>query len=77
MHAVALALLAVNAFAYPVLVVALAVRLIVYFPSVLGDLNSHARGPGFFTVVAGTCVLGSQILRQRKRDTERRASSTP
>ena len=62
MPLVALTLLAVNAIAYPVLVIALTVRLIVYFPSVLGDLNSHARGPGFFTVVAGTCVLGSQIL---------------
>jgi tellurite resistance protein TehA-like permease len=25
------------------------------------DLSDHARGPGFFTVVAGTCVLGSQL----------------
>ena len=39
----------------------LAIRLVVYFPRVLDDLNSHARGPGFFTVVAGTCVLGSEI----------------
>ena len=62
MHAVALVLLAVNSIAYVALVIALAVRLVVYFPSVLRDLNSHARGPGFFTVVAGTCVLGSQVL---------------
>ena len=39
----------------------LAIRLIAYFPRVLEDLNSHARGPGFFTVVAATCVLGSQL----------------
>ena len=24
--------------------------------------RDHARGPGFFTVVAGTCVLGSQCV---------------
>jgi tellurite resistance protein TehA-like permease len=59
---VAVALLAVNAVAYAVLLTAFVIRLIVYFPSVLADLNSHARGPGFFTIVAGTCVLGTQIL---------------
>jgi tellurite resistance protein TehA-like permease len=25
-------------------------------------LNNHARGPGFFTVVAATCVLGTEIV---------------
>jgi tellurite resistance protein TehA-like permease len=62
MPAVAWALLAVNSIAYAVLVCMLTARLVVYFPRVLEDLNSHARGPGFFTVVAGTCVLGSQIV---------------
>ena len=62
MPRIAWALLAVNIGAYAVLVVALVVRLIAYFPRVLEDLNSHARGPGFFTVVAGTCVLGSEIV---------------
>ena len=59
---IAWALLAVNISAYAVLVCLLAVRLVAYSPRVLEDLNSHARGPGFFTVVAGTCVLGSQIV---------------
>lgn len=62
MPRVALTLLGVNVGAYAVLSVMLAVRLLRYFPRVLDDLNSHARGPGFFTAVAGTCVLGSQIL---------------
>ena len=57
----ALALLAINVCTYVVLTVMFAIRLLVYFPRVLDDLNSHARGPGFFTVVAGTCVLGSEI----------------
>jgi tellurite resistance protein TehA-like permease len=62
MPRIAWALLAVNLAAYAVLVLLLAARLITRFAHVLEDLNSHARGPGFFTVVAGTCVLGSQIL---------------
>jgi len=28
----------------------------------VADLTNHARGPGFFTWVAGTCVLGSQLV---------------
>jgi tellurite resistance protein TehA-like permease len=54
-------LLAINICAYAVLAVIFSIRLLVYCPRVLEDLNSHARGPGFFTVVAGTCVLGSEI----------------
>ncbi|HET9270831.1 MAG TPA: tellurite resistance/C4-dicarboxylate transporter family protein [Vicinamibacterales bacterium] len=62
MPRIAWALLAVNLAAYTVLTIGLATRLVAYFPRVIADLNSHARGPGFFTVVAGTCVLGSEIL---------------
>jgi tellurite resistance protein TehA-like permease len=62
MPRIAWTLLVINIGAYAVLTVMLAIRLLVYFPRVLADLNSHARGPGFFTVVAGTCVLGSEIV---------------
>ena len=34
----------------------------IYFPRLLADLKDHARGPGFFTLVAGTCVLGTQMV---------------
>lgn len=37
-------------------------RLFFYFPQLLSDLTSHTLGPGFFTLVAGTCVLGSQLI---------------
>lgn len=37
-------------------------RMIWYFPRFLADLTSHEAGPGFFTFVAGTCIIGSQIL---------------
>jgi hypothetical protein len=33
-----------------------------FFSRVKADINNHVRGPGFFTVVAGTCVLGSALL---------------
>lgn len=61
MPRIASALLVINIGAYAVLSVMFAIRLLAYCPRVLDDLNSHARGPGFFTVVAGTCVLGSEI----------------
>lgn len=36
-------------------------RLWRHFPRVVADLTSHDRGPGFFTLVAGTCVVGRQF----------------
>ena len=62
MPRIAWALLALNLVAYAVLGVLLLVRVVAYSGRVLADLRDHSRGPGFFTVVAGTCVLGSQIL---------------
>lgn len=62
MKTLALGLLFVNLVAYAVLGVLLVVRLGVFFARVKADLNDHVRGPGFFTVVAGTSVLGSELL---------------
>lgn len=45
--------------AYGVLWVLIVARCARYWPAVRADLTSHARGPGFFTMVAGTGVLGS------------------
>lgn len=58
---VARALLVINVVAYAVLGAMLAGRLLIYPRRVWEDLASHGRGPGFFTVVAGTCVLGTQL----------------
>ena len=62
MPAVAWPLVFVNIVAYAVLVVLLFLRLLRFFPRVVADLGDHVRGPGFFTIVAGTCVLGSQLI---------------
>jgi tellurite resistance protein TehA-like permease len=37
-------------------------RLVLYPTRVVADLRDHGRGPGFFTLVAGTCVFGTQLL---------------
>lgn len=55
-------LLVINLIAYAVLSFLLMIRVIGFYPRVKADLTDHTRGPGFFTVIAGTCVLGSQLL---------------
>src|SRR5688572_31139641 len=62
MRTVALALVAINVIAYVVLWLLLVLRLILFFSRIRADIGDHVRGPGFFTVVAGTCVLGSQLI---------------
>lgn len=37
-------------------------RIIRYRDAFLSDIKDHQHGPGFFTAVAGTCVLGSQFI---------------
>src|SRR4030095_7804125 len=62
MELVAWVLLAINLLAYAILCFLLLIRLLRFFPRVKADIMDHSRGPGFFTVVAGTSVLGSQLL---------------
>jgi tellurite resistance protein TehA-like permease len=62
MPGIAYGLLAINAVAYIILWLLTIWRLGAYFPRVAADLRSHARGPGFFTLIAGTCVLGTETL---------------
>lgn len=62
MKTLAVVLLVVNIVAYTVLWLLLLLRLLLFFPRVKDDINNHVRGPGFFTVVAGTSVLGSELL---------------
>ena len=57
-----LALLWLNAAAWIALVVLSILRMVRYPRRFFGDMVDHLRGPGFFTTVAGTSVLGSQCL---------------
>ena len=59
---IARALLVINVAAYIILWLLTLWRLFFYFPRLLADVQNHARGPGFFTLIAGTCVLGTQLL---------------
>jgi len=62
LRAIAWALLVINIACYTILCLLMAARLAWFFPRVLADIANHARGAGFFTLVAGTCVLGVQLL---------------
>jgi hypothetical protein len=55
--------------AYAVLWLLLLARLTFFGRRVIEDLISRTRGAGFLTVVAATCVLGSQcVILSRDRD---------
>lgn len=60
-RSLAIALLVANALFFVALWILTLARIVSYFPRVRADLRGHATGSGFFTVVAGTCVLGTQI----------------
>jgi tellurite resistance protein TehA-like permease len=57
-----LALLVLNLAFYAALVVLAVLRVVRHRDRVLADLLHHGRSVGFFTAVAATCVLGSQLL---------------
>lgn len=59
---IAAPLLKVNVLAYAVLCCLFLARFVLYPRAVFDDLRDHGRGPGFFTIVAGTCVLGAQTV---------------
>lgn len=56
------ALLVLNCLFYVVLWGLTILRMVYHGRRVAADLIDHLRGPGFFTLVAGTCILGSQFV---------------
>ena len=62
MPALSKALLALNILAYVVLWLLTLLRLIRHTGRFFGDMFDHLRGPGFFTAVAGSGVLGAQFV---------------
>lgn len=64
-HAIAEGLFLFNLVAYGILWILLILRMIWCFEEFLNDLTDHIRGPGFFTIVAATNVLGSQFVTQK------------
>lgn len=59
---IAVALLGFNVCAYLVLWTLTILRLARHRSELVRDLISHQQGPGFLTVVAGTCVLATQLI---------------
>lgn len=62
MQALGRGLFWVNVVAFGVLWALYGLRAVRHPRRLLADLTDHARGAGFFTTVAGTCVLGSQLV---------------
>lgn len=50
----------INIIAFFVLLLLYAGRILFFFPSFTRDLVSHAKGAGFLTLVAGSCILGTE-----------------
>ena len=61
-HLIAKALFWLNVGLYAVLWVLLITRVLRYRANIAADLRSHAKAPGFFTLVAAPCVLGNQCV---------------
>ena len=55
-------LFGINLVAFGILWLQTIARSIAFFPRLLADLLDYRRGPGFFTIVAATCVVGIQIM---------------
>jgi len=59
---IAIALFALNAVVYAVLWLLTILRLVHHRERLLADFQDHGRAVGFFTIVAATCVLGTQCV---------------
>ena len=62
MRSIAWTLFAIAVASYVCLALMLVGRIVFYFPRVIADLRDHGRGPGYYTIVAATCVLGTETL---------------
>ena len=58
----AVILFRLNIALYAILWLLLLGRIIFYPRHFLADLGDHSRGAGYFTTVAGTCILGTQFV---------------
>lgn len=62
MASIAYCLFVLNIVVFVVLWLLTGLRILLYRQRFLDDLKKHAVGPGFFTMVAGTCVIGVQFV---------------
>lgn len=62
MELISIGMFWLNIFFYLILCTAFLLRFTWYRKEFLADLFDHAKGPGFFTIVAATCILGTQFV---------------
>jgi tellurite resistance protein TehA-like permease len=62
MPALGVGLFLLNIGAYAALVALSALRIAWFASDFVSDMIDHRRAPGFFTVIAATCILGTQCL---------------
>ena len=62
LRAIAVPLVVINWLAYLTLWTLTIIRIARFRDLLLQDVADHGRAPGFFTIVAGTCVLGTQNM---------------
>ncbi len=53
-------LFVVNNIEFVILLIIFILRLLFFFPDFKRDLSSHAEGAGFLTIVAASCILGTE-----------------
>lgn len=56
------ALFLISLAAYAILWILTVARFMFFTREAASDLASHVRGPGFFTMVASSCILGNELL---------------
>ena len=62
MEFIAVTLFILNNIFFVILLVLNILRLVWFSKEVVGDMTNHIKGVGFFTAVAGTCILGTQYI---------------
>jgi tellurite resistance protein TehA-like permease len=62
MRFLAVVLFAVNLLVYVALILLTVLRLVRFRDALLSDFTNHQRAPGFFTIVAASCLIGSQFI---------------
>jgi tellurite resistance protein TehA-like permease len=62
MELISIGMFWLNILFYLILCAVFVLRFIWYKQNFLADLFDHAKGPGFFTIVAATCILGVQFI---------------
>lgn len=62
LNGVAYSLFWLNAIFFVVLLIVFVLRVVLFLPRLVDEFRDHQKGPAHFTLVAGTCILGNQVM---------------